>query len=132
MIKSFKVPEDDIAFLIGVMGAAFSCSQFLSSILWGRASDRFGRKPILLCGLVGFLVSFLVLAFAGSVWQVVMAKCMMGLLNGNVGIRKTYVGEIVPQKDLQPVAFSLIPLMVSLFCVFFSGGYIKVIVFMGP
>lgn len=114
MIKSFDVPEDKIAFWVGITAASFAFSQFTSGVFWGRASDRFGRKPTILFGLLGTLVSSIFFGLSKSLPQAIVARCLSGLLNGNVGILRTLVAEIVPERHLQPRAFSLMPLVVSL------------------
>ena len=114
MIKSFNVPKDDIAFWVGITAASFSFSQFTSSVFWGRVSDRFGRKATILFGLSGTLISSLLFGLSKSITHAIAARCLSGLLNGNVGILRTFVAEIVPEKHLQPKAFSLMPVMVSL------------------
>ena len=52
---------------------------------WGRASDRFGRKPILLLGPLG--LSFMTLAFglSSNFWMLVVFRCLQGMFNGNIG-----------------------------------------------
>ncbi|KAF8462540.1 major facilitator superfamily domain-containing protein [Kalaharituber pfeilii] len=124
MIESFDVPKKDIAFWVGVTSASFAYAQFTSGILWGRASDRFGRKPTILCGLLGTFLSSLLFGFSKSLPMAITSRCMAGLLNGNVGILRTLVAEIVPQKELQPRAFSLMPLVISIFGPA-VGGYLS-------
>ena len=113
MIESFDVPKKDIAFWVGITSASFAISQFFSGVIWGRLSDRYGRKYTILAGLTGTLFSCLLFGFAKSLPVAIFARCVAGLLNGNVGIMRTFVAEIVPQKELQPFAFSLMPLVVS-------------------
>lgn len=126
MIKSFNVPNDDIAFWVGITAASFPFSQFMSSVFWGRASDRFGRKATILFGLLGTLISSLLFGLSKSIPQAIAARCMSGLLNGNVGIMRTFVAEIVPEKHLQPRAFSLMPLVWAVGSIFgpVIGGYL--------
>ncbi|KAJ7662886.1 hypothetical protein B0H17DRAFT_1144254 [Mycena rosella] len=52
---------------------------------WSRASDRFGRKSILLVGLFGTIVSTLCFGLSRKFWILVVSRCLMGLLNGNLG-----------------------------------------------
>ena len=52
------------AFVVGMLGTSFSLMQFLFSPLWGRLSDRVGRRPIILIGLAGSWLVYLVLALA--------------------------------------------------------------------
>jgi MFS family permease len=57
MIESFDVPEADVAFWAGTTSAIYSLSQCLTAIAWGRASDRFGRKYVILTGLLNTMVT---------------------------------------------------------------------------
>ena len=54
------------AFTIGLLGTSFSLMQFLFSPIWGRWSDKIGRKPIILLGLLGSCISYVALALATS------------------------------------------------------------------
>ncbi|KAL7271732.1 hypothetical protein RUND412_005485 [Rhizina undulata] len=114
MIKSFGVPVEDISFYVGITGASFSFSQMFTGILLGRLSDRVGRRPVILCGLFGTLVTLLMFGFSTTLWMAIAARCLSGLVNGNVGILRTMVAEMVPQKELQPRAFSIMPLIWSI------------------
>lgn len=64
---------------------AYSLGQLISAPLWGRASDRIGRKPVLIIGLVGGVLSYLMLAYAESVEMMGAARLFGGLMAGNVG-----------------------------------------------
>ncbi len=64
---------------------AYSLGQLIASPFWGRLSDRVGRKPILVIGLVGSVISYLWIARAGSVEELGAARLFGGLMAGNVG-----------------------------------------------
>lgn len=64
---------------------AYSFGQLIASPFWGRLSDRVGRKPILIAGLIGGVISYLWLARAGSVYELGAARLFGGLMAGNVG-----------------------------------------------
>lgn len=64
---------------------AYSFGQLVSSPFWGRLSDRVGRKPILIVGLIGSVISYLWLARAASVEELGAARLFGGLMAGNVG-----------------------------------------------
>lgn len=64
---------------------AYSFGQLIASPLWGRLSDRIGRKPVLIAGLVGGVISYLWLARADSVYELGAARLFGGLMAGNVG-----------------------------------------------
>lgn len=64
-------------------------------MIWGTLSDRFGRKPIILIGLFGTVISSLILGFAKNYWIALAARVVGGLLNGNVAVMQTMVAEMV-------------------------------------
>ena len=118
MIESFNVPEEKVSFWAGITSTVFSFSQALTGIFWGRLSDRFGRKPIILTALTCVLLSALLFGFSQSLIWAIIARAVGGASNGNVGILRTVVAEIVTTKELQPRAFSIMPLVWSLGSIF--------------
>lgn len=84
MIEHFGVPTPEIAKYVGITFSSFSFCQFFTGIWWGRASDKFGRKPMIMLGLSGTMLSLLVFGFATSVRMAIAARCFSGLVNGNV------------------------------------------------
>lgn len=93
----FQVQEwgkEDIALYSGILASSFFVGQALCVASWGKAADRYGRRPTLLTGLLGTVASMLVYAFAKSFWVGAAARFAAGAMNGNVSISKTYIGEI--------------------------------------
>ena len=86
-------------------------SQCLTAIPWGRVSDRYGRKPTVLVSMLFTIVSTLLFGFSRSIGWAIVARFLNGIGIANVGILRTAVAEFVPQKDLQPRAFSILPLV---------------------
>ena len=84
----------DAAFYAGLFFAAFSFAESLTGVLWGTLSDRIGRKPVLLLGCAGTIVSTLVIGFAQNVWVALIGRALGGALNGNVGVVQTVVAEL--------------------------------------
>lgn len=74
----------------------FSVGQFLSSPVWGRLSDHFGRKPILVLSLVGQVGSYALLALADNLWMLALARAMNGLTSGNLPVAMAYVTDLTP------------------------------------
>jgi Major Facilitator Superfamily len=111
MIKSFGVDETNVAKWVGITGAAFSLAQCTTAIAWGRASDYFGRKPMVILALFSTMVTSLVFGLSTSLPMAIAARAGSGACNGNVGIMRTMVAEMVPEKSLQPKAFSVMPLI---------------------
>jgi MFS family permease len=84
MVASFKITsnEKQIAFFAGMVTSSFALAEFATGVLWGRISDRIGRKPVLLCGLAGTGLSMLAFGFAPSLPMALLARALGGLLNG--------------------------------------------------
>jgi len=65
---------------LGLAVSIYSLMQFLFAPLWGRVSDRVGRKPVLLVGLLGFGLSFVLQGFSQSLLQFILARALAGIL----------------------------------------------------
>jgi hypothetical protein len=72
---------------------------------------KYGRKPIILLAMTCAMASSLLFGFSRSLKWAIASRAFSGASNGNVGILRTTVAEMVPQKSLQPRAFSLLPLV---------------------
>lgn len=66
---------------LGLLSATYATLQFLFAPFWGQLSDRYGRKPILLVGLVGFSASFLVFGLANRLWMLFLARAIGGIIS---------------------------------------------------
>jgi multidrug resistance protein len=87
------------AFLVGLLVSVFSIAQLVSAPTWGRLSDRYGRRPAILTGLVISALSYIVFAFAGS-WQVLMiSRVVQGLGAGTIGAVQAYVADASPPEQ---------------------------------
>ena len=127
MVQSFNVPTGQVAKWAGLMSAIFSLAQCLTGIAWGRASDKFGRKPTIMLALFLTMVTGVLFGFSRSLTWAMLARAGQGLCNGNVGIIRTSVAELVPEKVLQPRAFSIMPLVWTVGSIFgpaFGGSLV--------
>ncbi|MDE3172763.1 MAG: MFS transporter [Gemmatimonadota bacterium] len=84
---------------IGLLIGAFSIAQLVSAPLWGRFSDRRGRRPTLLLGLLISAVSYAVFAFANSFWLLIVSRVVQGLGGGTVGVVQAYVTDLSAPQD---------------------------------
>lgn len=66
-----------------------------SERFWGGLSDRLGRKPVLLMGCVGTILSLLTVGFSSNFALALFGRAIGGALNGNIGVIQTMVGELV-------------------------------------
>jgi MFS family permease len=92
-LKSFDPNLSDamISTQAGYMASAFMFAQFLTAIMWGKAADSeyFGRKKVLLIGLLGTGISSVGFGFSQTFWTAIAFRIAGGLLNGNVGVMRT-------------------------------------------
>lgn len=113
MIQDFNITDDTnkISVYAGMVTSAFTLAEFSTGVLWGRLSDKIGRKPVLLFGLLGTALSVLVFGFAPSLPVALFARALGGLLNGNIGVLQTTVAELVTVKEHQPRAYTIMPMV---------------------
>jgi MFS family permease len=111
MIETFDITSDStqISMYAGMLITSFAFAEFSTGVIWGRISDRIGRKPVLIMGLVGTALSMVLFGFATSLPTAIVARALGGLLNGNVGVLQTTVAELVTSKEHQPRAYSIMP-----------------------
>ncbi len=87
------------AFTVGMLGTSFSLMQFVFSPLWGRLSDRVGRKPIILLGLVGSCLSYLTLALATSLSILFLGRIVGGIAGANIPTAQAYIADITTPEN---------------------------------
>ncbi len=111
MIETFNITNDatQISIYAGMLITSFAFAEFSTGIIWGRISDKIGRKPVLIMGLIGTALSMVSFGFATSLPAAIIARALGGLLNGNVGVLQTTVAELVTVKEHQPRAYSIMP-----------------------
>ncbi len=83
---------------IALLFTAYSAPQVVLSPLWGRFSDRFGRKPLLLIGLGGEFVSYIMLAFAPSLVYLYVSRVISGGLSANFAVIQSYVADVTSEE----------------------------------
>jgi MFS family permease len=82
-----------IGILSGIITSAFTMAQLLSSPLWGRFSDRHGRRPALLIALSAAGIAYLVFGFAESLLVLFLSRIIQGAGGGTVGVIQAYVAD---------------------------------------
>ena len=82
--------------MVGLLVTVYSVAQFFMAPVWGRLSDRFGRRPILLLGLVGSAVAYLVFAWAGSVAALFVSRILGGIGGSTIPVAEAYIADITP------------------------------------
>ena len=77
----------------------YSLCQLLAAPLWGRLSDRYGRRPILLSSMLGACGSYLILAFAHSLAALFLSRALAGFMAGNLAAAMAYASDISTPSD---------------------------------
>src|SRR3989440_5046662 len=88
-----------IGMIIGVIVAAFTIAQLVSAPMWGRFSDRVGRRPTLLIALGAAAIAYLIFGFAHSLLVLFLSRVVQGAGGGTVGVIQAYVADSTDPKD---------------------------------
>ena len=86
-------------FTIGLLVASFSFAQLLFTPLWGRLSDRYGRKPILLIGLVMTVVSYIMFGMAESMTVLFVSRLLGGIGGANISAAQAYIADVTRPEE---------------------------------
>lgn len=93
-LKLHATPET-----IGRLIASFSIAQLVAAPIWGRVSDRYGRRPALLIGLSASAAAYVVFGLAHSVWLLFLSRLVQGAGGGTTGVAQAYVADTVESAD---------------------------------
>ncbi|KAF1961288.1 MFS general substrate transporter [Byssothecium circinans] len=78
------IRKDEVGFYSGLIESLFSATQMCVMVPWGRAADRFGRKPVLVFSLFGVTVTTALFGLSSTIWQMILFRCMSGVFSGTV------------------------------------------------
>src|SRR3954447_658496 len=81
------------ATVVGLLVSAFSVAQLAVAPVWGSFSDRYGRRPAILAGLLLTAGAYVIFAFAGSVGLLLLSRLVQGLGGGTIGVVQAYVAD---------------------------------------
>ncbi|MBF0448295.1 MAG: MFS transporter [Magnetococcales bacterium] len=84
---------------IGWLMAIYSIMQFLFAPLWGRLSDRIGRRPVLIIGLFGSSLSYLVYGLAGSLLLLFIGRGVAGIMGANISVAQAAMADLTSRED---------------------------------
>ena len=87
------------ALTVGLLGTVFSLMQFVVAPLCGRWSDRVGRRPVILYGLLASAVAYVALALADSLALVFAARILGGIAGGNIPTAQAYIADITTPEN---------------------------------
>ena len=96
-LYALKMQAD--ATMIGFLTASFPVAQLIASPVWGRVSDRYGRRPALLVGLAASALAYVIFGLAGSLWLLFVSRFVQGLGGGTTGVAQAYVADTMAPQE---------------------------------
>src|SRR6185312_9538175 len=91
---------------MAIIGASYSAAQFVFAPIWGRLSDRLGRRPMLLFSTAGATVSYVIFALASGLTNATAALALLlisrlfaGACGGNITVAQAYIADITPPEN---------------------------------
>lgn len=103
------VARTEVGTYAGLIESLFALAQFSTVLFWGRLSDRIGRKPVLLSGLMGLSLGIIAFGLQRTFIGLVLARSFAGAMNGNIAVVKSSLAEITDDSN-KARAFPLLPL----------------------
>lgn len=85
--------------MVGPLVATFALAQLASAPLWGRVSDRYGRRPVILAGLLGSAIAYAIFGLADSLWLLFLSRLAQGSGGGTTGVIQAYIADSTEPAD---------------------------------
>ncbi|MFX0069610.1 MAG: MFS transporter [Candidatus Hermodarchaeota archaeon] len=86
-------------FMIGFIIASNALTAFIFAPIWGKLSDKYGRKPFLIISQLGTFAAFLMLGFSDSLTTVILSRILDGVFGGQIPIIRAYVTDVTDEKS---------------------------------
>lgn len=80
--------------VITLIGASYSLMQFVFMPMWGRVSDRVGRRPVILFSVLISAIGFALFGLADSLWMLFVARMLAGFGNANIGAAQAVIADV--------------------------------------
>tara|TARA_B000000557_G_C20809705_1_gene459442 strand:- start:941 stop:2071 length:1131 start_codon:yes stop_codon:yes gene_type:complete len=83
----------------GLLLASYALMQFIFAPILGKISDKYGRRPVLLFGMLGASIAFLIFSFANQLWLLFVSRMFAGISNANISVAQAYIADITNPKE---------------------------------
>lgn len=77
----------------------YSLAQVIAAPLWGRASDAYGRRPVLFVSMLGAVAGYVWLGLAGSLAMLIASRALSGMMAGNISAAFAYVADVTAPEN---------------------------------
>ncbi|KAH8993665.1 MFS general substrate transporter [Lactarius deliciosus] len=92
--------ERKVGYYAGFVVSLYFAAEAVTVLQWSRLSDHVGRKPVLLCGVLGIVISSILFGLSRSFPALVFSRCLHGMLNGNIGVMKSMMAELTDETNM--------------------------------
>ncbi|KAF9554755.1 major facilitator superfamily multidrug-resistance, DHA1 sub-family, partial [Agrocybe pediades] len=92
--------ESQVGHYVGLLQSMFFVAEGLTVLFWSRLSDRIGRKPVIIIGLLGLSLSMYSFGLSKTFVHLMISRTLNGALNGNVGVMKSITAEITDSSNI--------------------------------
>ncbi|KAG6840675.1 hypothetical protein C0991_005180 [Blastosporella zonata] len=104
--------DEQLDYVAGLLKSLFYFVEASTVLYWSKSSDKVGRKPVILIGLIGSILSMMCFGISQSLWGTLISLSLITGLNGNTGVIKGMMAEMVDTKDLARI-YAFTPLAYS-------------------
>src|SRR3972149_2855815 len=87
------------ATVIGLLLASYAAAQLIGAPILGRASYKYGRRPILLISVLGTFLGFLLFGFSNSLIMLFASRILQGITGGNLSVAQAYITDVTDAKS---------------------------------
>jgi MFS family permease len=94
-----QVPADQIGIWVGLLLSGYAAAQFVFAPLWGRLSDRVGRRPVMLATIAGTAVSLFLFAWGGSLGWLLATRILAGAFAANVSVATAFIADATDESE---------------------------------
>jgi DHA1 family tetracycline resistance protein-like MFS transporter len=84
---------------VTILMAVFSLMSMLTAPIWGRLSDRVGRRPVLMVSMAAAALAYLWLGFATALWMLFAARALAGVCAGNIAAAQAYIADVTTPEN---------------------------------
>src|SRR5262249_49310817 len=81
--------------VVGLLVSSFAIAQLVSAPMWGRFSDRYGRRPALIVGMSASAIAYVIFAYSNTLWLLFLSRLVQGSGGGTVSVIQAYVADAV-------------------------------------
>ena len=99
VLPAYAKDLGESALMLGVLLATHAALQFVFAPIWGRLSDRIGRRPIMLFSMFGTSVSMVILGVADSFEGLLLARVLSGTFSANISVATAYVADVTQESE---------------------------------